>query len=79
MEARPNAKEISPSGFKAMGALHAYVHHCGLETSLLELVKLGVSQINGCAHRKRTTNLSTECLVGSTQYTIWERAAFAMG
>jgi len=50
MKARLNAKEQSPAGMKAMTALHAFVHQCGLEKSLLELVKLRASQINGCAH-----------------------------
>ena len=49
MEARLDAKEISPAGMRAMGALHAFVHDCGLEFTLLELVKLRASQINGCA------------------------------
>jgi AhpD family alkylhydroperoxidase len=40
----------SPEGAQAVGALHAFVHHCGLESALLELVKLRASQINGCAH-----------------------------
>lgn len=50
MKARLNAKEQSPAGMKAMAALHAFVHQCGLEQSLLELVKLRASQINGCVH-----------------------------
>ena len=33
-----------------MSALHAFVHKCGLDHQLLELVKLRASQINGCAH-----------------------------
>lgn len=33
-----------------MGSLHALVHDCGLEQSLLEMIKLRVSQVNGCAH-----------------------------
>jgi len=43
-------RNASPQGAKAMGELHAFVHKCGLEHSLLELVKLRASQINGCAH-----------------------------
>jgi AhpD family alkylhydroperoxidase len=43
-------RKASPEGAKAIGALHAFLHHCGLERSLLELVKLRASQINGCAH-----------------------------
>lgn len=33
-----------------MGVLNAFIHHCGLEKSLLELVKLRASQINGCGY-----------------------------
>jgi AhpD family alkylhydroperoxidase len=43
-------RKASPEGAKAMGELHSYVHRCGLERGLLELVKLRASQINGCAH-----------------------------
>jgi AhpD family alkylhydroperoxidase len=32
-----------------MSELHAFVHKCGLERTLIELVKLRASQINGCA------------------------------
>jgi AhpD family alkylhydroperoxidase len=50
MKARMDFRAASPEGVKAMSALHAFLHHCGLERSLLELVKLRASQINGCAH-----------------------------
>jgi AhpD family alkylhydroperoxidase len=50
MKARMDLKKAAPEGAKALGELHAYVHRCGLERSLLELVKLRASQINGCAH-----------------------------
>jgi AhpD family alkylhydroperoxidase len=43
-------RAASPEGAKAVGALHAFVRHCGLDHKLLELVKLRASQINGCAH-----------------------------
>ena len=33
-----------------MSALHGFVRNCGLDHSLLELVKLRASQLNGCAH-----------------------------
>jgi len=33
-----------------MRGLHMFVRNCGLDHSLLELVKLRASQINGCAH-----------------------------
>jgi AhpD family alkylhydroperoxidase len=50
MLARMDFRKASPEGAKALGALHGFLHHCGLERSLLELVKLRASQINGCAH-----------------------------
>jgi AhpD family alkylhydroperoxidase len=50
MKARMDFRNASPQGAKALGELHAFVHNCGIERSLLELVKLRASQINGCAH-----------------------------
>jgi AhpD family alkylhydroperoxidase len=41
--------KVSPGAYKAMSALQAYVDASGLEKSLLELVKIRASQINGCA------------------------------
>ena len=42
--------EIAPDGYRAMSGLENYVRSSGLESSLLELVKLRASQINGCAY-----------------------------
>jgi AhpD family alkylhydroperoxidase len=50
MESRIDYKGIAPDAFKAMYGLENYVRHCGFEHSLLELVKLRASQINGCAY-----------------------------
>src|ERR1043165_1626448 len=50
MKARMDFRTASPEGAKAIAQLHAFVHRCGLERGLLELVKLRASQINGCAH-----------------------------
>ena len=50
MEARMDFRKASPEGAKAISQLHAFVHGCGLDHALLELVKLRASQINGCAH-----------------------------
>lgn len=40
--------KISPDAVKAMMGLEGYITHCGLDKLLLELIKLRVSQINGC-------------------------------
>jgi AhpD family alkylhydroperoxidase len=50
MKARLDFRKASPQGDKAMMGLHMFVRNCGLDHSLLELVKLRASQINGCAH-----------------------------
>jgi AhpD family alkylhydroperoxidase len=50
MKNRMDWKTIAPDGYKALSGLEHYVHHCGLEPSLLELVKTRASQINGCAY-----------------------------
>lgn len=49
MEPRLNYLKLAPEPLKAMYGLGAYLASCGLETSLLELIKIRVSQINGCA------------------------------
>lgn len=41
--------DIVPEAYRALRGVEAYLHGCGLEKSLTELVKLRASQINGCA------------------------------
>jgi AhpD family alkylhydroperoxidase len=50
MEQRIDYRKASPAGFAAMRQLNDYVEGCGIEHSLLELVKTRASQINGCAY-----------------------------
>jgi AhpD family alkylhydroperoxidase len=47
---RIDAHATAPEAYEAMLALERYLHRCGLERSLIELVKLRASQINGCAY-----------------------------
>jgi AhpD family alkylhydroperoxidase len=49
MQPRVDFYTASPDGLKAMMALEAAVSKLPLEKSLIELVKLRASQINGCA------------------------------
>lgn len=49
MEPRLNYKEVAPEGYRTMLALGHYVKVCGLETPLLELIRIRASQMNGCA------------------------------
>jgi AhpD family alkylhydroperoxidase len=50
MKSRLDFRKASPPADKAMMGLHGFVRNCGLDHSLLELVKLRASQLNGCAH-----------------------------
>jgi AhpD family alkylhydroperoxidase len=50
MEQRIDPMKVAPGTYKAMAGLEAYLAECGLETKLLHLLKLRVSQINGCAY-----------------------------
>ena len=49
MKARFEYAKAAPGGYQAMLGLEKYLHGCGLEASLLHLVRLRASQINGCA------------------------------
>jgi AhpD family alkylhydroperoxidase len=50
MKARFDFHSVAPRGLQAMLGLQTYVNNTGLEHSLLELVKMRASQINGCAY-----------------------------
>ena len=50
MEPRINYPKVVPGALEAMLAFASYVHKSGLEESLLNLVFLRASQMNGCAY-----------------------------
>jgi AhpD family alkylhydroperoxidase len=88
MQPRFIAERVAPGAVQAMLGVEQYLAKCGLEESLLNLVKLRVSQINGCAfcldmHWKdlRAAGESEQRLYGldawreSPYYTDRERAA----
>ncbi|HET8585192.1 MAG TPA: carboxymuconolactone decarboxylase family protein [Casimicrobiaceae bacterium] len=50
MKPRIDYPKVAPEAYMAMRGLEAYVRQCGLEPSLLELVKTRASQLNGCAY-----------------------------
>ena len=49
MQPRIDYAKLSPGGYKAMLGLELYLNHSSLEKKLLHMIKLRVSQINGCA------------------------------
>jgi AhpD family alkylhydroperoxidase len=50
MEARFNYVKVAPGAFRAMLGLGQYLHECGLEECLINLIYLRASEINGCAY-----------------------------
>jgi AhpD family alkylhydroperoxidase len=50
MKPRLNPYQAGPDAMKAVAALETYVKGSGLEASLIELIKMRASQINGCAY-----------------------------
>jgi AhpD family alkylhydroperoxidase len=50
MSAKMEFPKVAPGAARAMLSLEKYVQECGLEASLLELVRMRASQINGCAY-----------------------------
>src|SRR5260221_5093034 len=50
MSSRIDFYKVSPEVVKAKIGLENFVNNCGLERSLLDLVRLRASQINGCAY-----------------------------
>src|SRR5262249_4253787 len=50
MVVRLNDGRVAPGVYTAMDALDQYLATCGLEESLMHLVKLRASQMNGCAY-----------------------------
>jgi len=90
VKARLNYAKAAPGVYDAMDALDRYLQDCGLERSLLLLVQLRASQINGCAycldmHWKDLRAIgeteqrlySLDAWRESPYYTVKERAALA--
>ncbi|MGY4284594.1 AhpD family alkylhydroperoxidase [Bradyrhizobium sp. LM2.7] len=90
MKPRMNFYQAAPDTIKALNALETHIQSTGLEKSLIELVKIRASQINGCAFcinmhtedaRKRGESEQRIYLLNawreSPLYTDRERAALA--
>ena len=50
MEERIKYARVAPETYKLLAPLQHYIRNCGLEESLVDLVFLRASQINGCAY-----------------------------
>jgi len=47
---RIDVTKVNPAAYQAVAALQSYVDKSGLDAKLRELIKIRVSQINGCAY-----------------------------
>jgi len=80
MKARIDYTNV-PEALRGMYQLEHYIHNSGLEESLVHLVKMRASQINGCAYcldlhssaHERTSTKST-----LTTINAWNRLAITM-
>jgi AhpD family alkylhydroperoxidase len=50
MKPKLDYSKVLPDGMRVINALDRYSQNCGLEPSLLDLIKLRASQINSCAY-----------------------------
>lgn len=50
MASRIEFSKAAPGALRAMLCLEKYLHECELEPSLLDLVRMRASQMNGCAY-----------------------------
>jgi AhpD family alkylhydroperoxidase len=50
MTQRLSANGVAAGAYRAMYGLETYLAGCGLESGLIHLIKMRVSQINGCAY-----------------------------
>jgi AhpD family alkylhydroperoxidase len=80
MERRVDYWNAAPQGFAAFGSFNNYVENCGLEPSLLELVKTRASQINGCAYcldmHTKDARAANETEQRLYTLSVWRRTPF---
>jgi AhpD family alkylhydroperoxidase len=80
MEERSNYAKLAPGAIQGMYRLQKYVEDSGLEHSLIELIKIRASQINGCAYCIDMHTLDARAM-GETEQRIylldaWREAPF---
>jgi AhpD family alkylhydroperoxidase len=80
MEERSNYAKLAPGAIQAMYRLQKYIEDSGLEHSLIELVKIRASQINGCAYCVDMHTLDARAMGESEQriylLNAWREAPF---
>jgi AhpD family alkylhydroperoxidase len=75
MEPRIDVRRYAQEAQKAMYALEQYIAACGLEHSLIHLLKMRASQINGCAYCIDMHSKDARAL-GETEQRLYELDAW---
>jgi len=80
---RLDYRQVAPEAVQAMRGLEAYVKSSRLEPSLLELVKIRASQLNGCAYcidlHTRSARAAGEAERRIYALSAWREAPFFSG
>jgi len=80
MQPRLDAHKVAPGAIKTLLEVEQYLHHSGLESSLLHLIKTRASQINECAYclDMHTKDARAEGETEQRLYTLnaWREAPF---
>lgn len=80
MNLRMDYQRAAPDALQAIMGLERYVRDCGLETPLIELIKIRASQINGCAYcldmHTKDARAAGETEQRIYMLSIWQEAPF---
>jgi AhpD family alkylhydroperoxidase len=83
MTPRIDLSKVSPDAYRALMGLELFVRHSGLEPSLLELVKLRASYMNGCAYcvdmHSKDARLAGETEQRIYAVAVWRETPFFTG
>lgn len=78
--ANPNYRELAADAYRALGAVHKLMRSSSIESTLVDLIYLRVSQLNGCAY---CVDLHTHDLLAAGEkpqklynMTVWHEAPF---
>lgn len=75
MEPRLQFMKVAPDGFRSFTHLHLYLNSCGLEPSLINLIRLRASQINVCAYCIDAHTMDARAL-GETEQRLYALSAW---
>lgn len=78
--AQPNYRELAADAYRALGAVHKLMRNSSIEATLVDLIYLRISQLNGCAY---CVDLHTHDLLAAGEkpqklynMTVWREAPF---